>query len=256
MIYREYLVMRKILAWFIAVAVFLQLLGIVLPLFGIGSAPKSVQKVEYNDLVATAGMFVGILAWIAGVALGNASRQPARVLWVLPADRWKLALQVIAVDFAAMIVAVVAVSLVGMAAVLLPVMKSQLTGTLSGTDIALVLAALFATYGWGAVVGMLGRRMPYCGLLATPALAVWLFLAEQQFRISPIFRAPIIVNPFAVFNTQLAITNWQQHHEALDPVTVSQLWMGTSWEMPVLVAIAVATCGVAIILWQRAQVIS
>jgi hypothetical protein len=248
MMYREYLVMRKALLWFLAIVVLLQLIGFTSP-------PKTVQKVDYNDLVANAAMFAAIFAWIFGVALGNASRQPARVLWVLPAERWKLALQVIAVDFAAAIVALVAVSLLGFAAVLLPFMKTQLVGTLSGTDIVFSLVGIFATYGWGALVGMLGRRMPYCGILATPALALWLYIAEQQFAISRIFRAPILANPFAVFNTRLAIMNAQQHHAPLDPVSMSQLWMGTSWETPVLAAIAVATCGLAVILWQRAQVI-
>lgn len=248
MIYREYLVMRKAIAWSVGIVVAIQLVALLFP-------PKNVEKVDYDSIIMNAGIFAALFAWVFGVALGNGSRQPARVLWVLPAERWKLALQLIAVDFAAMIAAIACIFGVGLLASLIPISKTELVGTVSAANIALVLTGVFATYGWGALVGMLGRRMPYAGLLATPALALWLTVAEQNFRISPLFRAPILANPFAVFNTTLAITGWQQHHNALDVVTVSLQWLGTAWEWPVLAAISIATCGLAVILWQRAQVI-
>lgn len=248
MMYREFLVMRKALAWYAGIVVLIQVIGLMFP-------PNGVQKVDYDDIAVTAGVFAGAFAWIFAVALGNGSRAAARVLWVLPAERWKVAMQVIAVDFAAIIVAFLWFCACDFLTLQVPSEKAQLVGVVRAADVALVLTGAFATYGWGALVGMLGRRMPYCGIIATPALAIWLTIAEQHFAISPFFRAPILANPFAVINTRTALAAWQQHHWAIDVVTKSLLWLGTRWETPVLCAITIATCGVAILLWQRAQVI-
>lgn len=248
MIYREYLVMRKALAWYAGVVLLIQLIGLLFP-------SKSVHKVDYSDIALTAGVFAAFFAWIFAVALGNGSRGPARVLWVLPAERWKSALQVIAVDLAGITVALAWFGLCDFAMLLIPSEKAQLTGALPFAQIALVAGGAFAVYGWGALVGVLGRRMPYCGIIATPALAIWLTVAEQHFAISPIFRAPILVNPFAVINTTIARNGWQQHHYPIDVVSSSLQWLGGTWQAPMLFATAAATCGLAALFWQRAQII-
>lgn len=248
MMYREYLVMRKALAWYAGIVVLIQLICLMFP-------PKGIQNVADADVVVTAGVFTAFFAWIFAVALGNGSRQAARVLWVLPAERWKTALQVIAVDFAGIVLAFAWFCVADVLALHVPSEKAQLIGGAPFIEVALVLTGLFAVYGWGALIGMLGRRVAYCAIFATPALAIWLMIAEQNFPISPIFRAPILANPFAVVNVRTALLGWQQHHWAIDVVTKSLLWLGTGWEPPVLLAIAAATCGLAVVLWQRAQVI-
>jgi len=250
MIYREYLVMRKGLAWYA---------GAVLVLAVISLVPFRVGGVSLDgaDIAFTSGVFAGLFAWIFGVALGNGSREAARVLWVLPTERWKLALQVIAVDLAGTTVAFAfeyAITLVVVALISLH-FRTEIHGV-RGADIMLALALTYATYGWGALVGMCGRRIAYSGLVAAPALAIWLTVAESPSRIGAILRVPIVANPFAVFNTTIAIRSWEQQRYAIDRVSSSMHWLGTTWEMPVLFAIAAATCTLTVVLWQRAQVIS
>jgi hypothetical protein len=248
MIYREYLVMRKALAWYAALVLVLQVVDLAFP-------PKAAHDVPYADVAMTAGVFAALFAWIFAVALGNGSRAAARVLWVLPTERWKAALQLIAVDFAGIVLAFVWFFVTDAAMLLIPGEKAHLVGSAPLAEIALSLAGIFAIYGWGALVGMLGRRMAYCGIIATPALAIWLTVAEHHFAISPVFRATSLANPFAVINARIALVSWQQDHYPIDLVTKSLLWLGTSWETPVLCAIGAATCGLAIFLWQRARVI-
>lgn len=249
MIYREYLVMRKALGWY---AVIVLVLGVIMSLM---SQHKGVTKIYLGDVAIAAGVFAAAFAWIFGVALGNGSRRAARMLWVLPAERWKLALQVIGVDFIGIAVAFTFLYLIDLTPLGTPGAKVQIVGTLSANDISLALGLAFATYGWSALVGMIGRRMPYCGIIATPALVIWLTMAESHGAISPIFRVPIIANPLAVFNRAIAVHANQTKHYALDSVTIALQWLGSGWEAPVLFAIAAATCGLAIILWQRAEVI-
>jgi hypothetical protein len=251
MIYREYLVMRKALAWYGGIVLVLMLSNFIW--HGTGDV-----RVSYGTVAAQSGSFAAIFAWIFGVALGNGSREAARVLWVLPASRLKLALQLIAVDLAGITVAFAC----EYAATLLLFLfaglrvRAELQGTFDAGYILLSLALAFAVYGWSAVVGMLGRRMPYCGIIAAPALAIWLTIAQSPATIGAILRAPIVANPIAVFNTSIALYAWHHQHAALDAVSTSLLWLGTTWETPVLAAIAVATCGLAVVLWQRAEAIT
>jgi hypothetical protein len=239
MIYREYLVMRKAVGWFAAL---LAAALILLALWHKGA------KGDYAGICITSGGLAAVFASIFGVALGNASREAARVLWVLPAARWKLALQVVAVDLVATTVAFF-LAFAGQA------LSMEMRGTVSSAAIVMALAMAYATYGWSALVGVVGRRVAYCGIIALPALIVWMLLAQKQLPIGTVVRAAILANPFAVFNTAVAVGNWERHGFSLDPVSSSLQWLGTAWETPVLIAIAIVTCGLAVALWQRAQAI-
>lgn len=249
MIYREYLVMRKALAWYASIVVVLAVITALMP-------PKGVTKLYYGDVAITAGAFAAAFGWIFGVALGNGSRQAARILWVLPAERWKIALQLIAVDLIGTTIAFAFAYLVELAPLATSGAKVQFLGTVSPADIFLTLGLAYATYGWSTIIGMVGRRVAYFGIIAAPALAIWLTVAESSAPIAQILRAPIVANPFAVFNMRLAMNASAQFHSAFDRVTVSLQWLGTSWETPALFAIAAATCALAVVLWQRAQLIS
>lgn len=254
MIHREYLVMRKALAWYACIAFALMLLDFT----GIHVAASDGGIFDYATVVMTAGVFAAAFAWIFGVGLGNGSREAARVLWLLPQPRWKVALQLIAVDLVAVTVAYAiecAVMLVffGFASLRSGV---QIHGAAGIREILLTLALVYAMYGWSALVGMIGRRVPYCGLLAAPALAAWLTIAQSHTRIGNILRAPIVANPIAVFNTALAFAARQQYHNSVDGVSLSLQWLAPGWEAPVLFGIAIATCGLAVMLWQRAETIA
>ena len=148
MIYREYLVIRKALAWFA---------GIVLAFMLVVPAAWEGNSLEYAVIANGSAWIAAIFASIFGVALGNGSREAARVLWVLPVPRWQLALQVIAVDLAGTTAAFACVY-----AFILIVAGLRfhvgLHGTFSATDIAMALAMVYATYRWSALVGMLGAH--------------------------------------------------------------------------------------------------
>lgn len=251
MIYREYLVMRKALAWYAVVALAIMLSNLIM-------LHATDAAVDYGSITGQSGAFAAIFAWITGVALGNGSREVARVLWVLPAERWKGALQLIAVDLAAATVAFAfeyALMLLFSALAGLR-FGTHASGTPNAVPIALGLTLAYATYGWSALLGMLGRRVPYFAFIAAPALILWMTFAEAAGPIGAALRGAIVANPIAVFNTALAVSAWQHDHAALDSASSSLQWLGTTWETPVLLAIAVATCGLAVLRWQRAQAIS
>jgi hypothetical protein len=251
MIYREYLVMRKALAWYAGAVLVLMLINFIWP--GAGN-----MRVSYGTMAVQSGSFAAIFAWIFGVALGNGSREAARVLWVLPSARWKMALQVIGVDLAGITLAFACeyaaiLVLLALSGLRFP---AELQGSLDLAYIVVSLALAYAVYGWSALIGMLGRRMPYCGILAAPALAIWMTVAQSPSTIGAILRAPLVTNPIAVFNTTIALYAWHQQHAAIDTVSASLQYLGTSWEAPVLIAIALVTYGLVSALWQRAEVIT
>ena len=236
MIYREYLVMRNALPWFA---------GLVLALMLIVPA-SDVGAISYAGIANGAGWLAVIFASIFGVALGNGSREPARVLWVLPARRWILALQVIGVDLAGTTVAFACVYLFMLTFAALH-FRVTLSGTFNASNIAMALATTYGAYGWSALAGMLGRRIAYGGLFALPALMLWMIFAGSKSPLGAMLRAPIAANPFAVYNAGLTLNG---------AVAFSLQWLYSAWATPMLSAIAIATCGLAVAFWQRAEVIN
>ena len=208
------------------------------------------NAIRYGEIANGAAWLTAIFAAIFGVALGNSSREAARVLWVLPAPRWKLALQVVAVDLVGTTGAFACVYAFYLAVAALR-LRLNVHGTPSAADIAMGLAMVYGTYGWSALIGMLGRRIAYGGIIALPLLMIWMILAQSQNPAATILRAPLVANPFAVYNAGLvAVSN-----AGLDAWPSLQ-WVGATWATPILVAIAVATCGLAVALWRRAEVIN
>ena len=250
MIYREYLRIRRTFAWFVPA-----LLGIVL----IGLISNTIQikpsEFDFTGIDVDSSWIAAIFATICGVTLGNNSREPARVLWVLPSTRRKLALQIISVDLAATTVVFACVYVSELLCRILADPHVTL-GTIRVQSIVASLAMISAAYGWSAVAGMLGRRMAYFGIIALPALLFWMILAQSNNSIGAILRAPIVANPFAVFNANLSLNASAHHRFTLDATAMWLQWLSTIWGTPVLLAIAVTTCGLAVILWQRAHVIS
>jgi hypothetical protein len=252
MIYREYLVMRKALLWFLGIFAALLLIG-----FIAGSVHTGPRDQNLSALVVASGWLAAIFASIFGVALGNGSREAARVLWVLPVARWKVALQTVAVDLAGSTVAFACVFAMILAFLTFKGMplKVETLQTAHPADVAMALAMAYATYGWSALIGILGRRMAYAGVVALPALLIWMIMAQLHSSTFALLRVPAVLNPFAVDVAGLELASYAHHHFDLDPIATSLQWLGTTWTIPVLGAILLATCALAVTLWQRAEAI-
>jgi hypothetical protein len=247
--------MRKALAWFLGVLLALAvLLGLL--------ARHSQSAGDVTNFISVALGPVVIFASIFGVALGNASREPARVMWVLPLERWRAAVSIIAVDAVALIVAYAGMIAIVFACLWLQTLvggQINITWQLDWRFVLESLCFVYAVYGWCALVGMIGRRVAYFGIASSAILTLWGAFAESSGSLGWLLRSIIVANPFSVFNSgnQLrAFAKGVRHWGTHDPVTQSLIWMGSTWEIPMLIAIALATCAIAVWLWQRSEVLS
>jgi hypothetical protein len=255
MTYREFLVMRKALLWFIGCTTGLMLLMVIVQFSQYRGGNLST---DLNELHVPVAWVVTIFAAIFGVALGNASREPARVFWVLPSERWKLALQIVAVDAAGIVVAYAGVLAAAVAFFLLAGLfePANLRGSIDWAGVARSLVFVYAVYGWSALVGILGRRVAYCGLASLPFLLLWTMFSNVRGAFGELVRLPILVNPFSVYAMGFTLS-----HPATDldkPMAHSLLRLAVAggWETPILLATALLTCAIAVVLWQRAEVLS
>lgn len=258
MIYREFLVMRKAVSWFVGITTAAMLIMVVVQL---SQSRGGTLYTDLNELQIPVAWVVTVFAAIFGVALGNASRGPARVLWVLPVERWKQALQVFAVDAIGIIVAYAGVFAGSILFFFIMGLFEQvrIRGSIDWAGVGQSLLFVYAVYGWSAMVGTVGRRVAYCGLASLPLLLFWLMFAGAGGVFGRLLRAPIAANPYAVYQISLEIhhaRNLVAIQSNPDRLLQSLFWMGSSWEVPILVMIGLLTCGIAMLLWQRAEAIN
>ncbi len=258
MIYREFLVMRKAVLWFVGITIAAMLIMVIVQL---AQSHGGTLSTDLDELQVPVAWVVTVFAAIFGVALGNASRGPARVLWVLPVERWKQALQMFAVDALGIIAAYAGVFAGSILFFLImglfePV---RIRGSIDWAGVGQSLLFVYAVYGWSVMVGTIGRRVAYCGLASLPLLLFWLMFAQAGGTFGRLLRAPIAANPYAVYQVSLSLEHarifvgLQSNHDVLSQ---SLFWMGTTWEVPLLVMTALLTCGIAMLLWQRAEAIN
>jgi hypothetical protein len=250
MIYRELLVMRKALTWYFIV-VFALCVWAVFWLWSYAT-PGSHSSIDVGFITGPIAWSVSVFPAIFGVALGNGSREASRVLWTLPVARWVFALRTIAVDLGAIVVAfagtfVLALLVFAAQGLRQPV---ELRASIDWASVATAIAFLFALYGWAALTGMLGRRVPYLGIAAYPFLLVWWIFSNARGPIGDLLRTPLILNPAAVFAT---VGYRRPDLGALGNAVVS---LGPAWQFSTLAAIFVLTCAASVYLWQRAEVVS
>ena len=250
--------MRRAVLWFVGVTTAAMLIMVIVQ---VSQSRSGTLSTDLDELQVPVGWVVTVFAAIFGVALGNASRGPARVLWVLPVERWKLAVQTFAVD-AVGIVAAYAGVFVGsilfflIMGLFVPV---QVRGSIDWGGVGQSLLFVYAVYGWSAMVGTIGRRVAYCGLASLPLLLFWLMFAGAGGIFGRLLRAPIAANPYAVYQISLELRHARTFvgiQSNPDRLLQSLFWIGSSWEAPVLVMIGLLTCGIAMLLWQRAEAIN
>ena len=251
MIYREWLVMRK------AVLIFLGIVG-ALTLLVCWAAAANSQKYQtsFNSMFATGAWFTALFSSIFGVALGNASREGARVFWALPKARWQSALEVVLVDIAGIAVVYAGVVLLSTAINAAVVSLYPKTSMQWNFDARLLLAGLllpFGVYAWSALAGMIGRRVPYLGVAVYPVLMLWFALANMRGIVGQVIRFPIVINPVLVYEMQSLPTN---HAKDFGTTINGLLWMTPQTGLAVMAAITIVGCAAAIALWQRSEVLA
>lgn len=250
MIYREYLVMRKAVLVFLAITFALSLFA-----YGLSSSQGHPgTNASINDLFVIVGFTVAAtFASIFGVALGNGSREPARVLWTFPESRLRSALAVIAVDFAGIIVALFGALFCFIVVVylfaLLGLADVHIRWLLEPWTVMREVTYCFAVYGWSAMISMLLRRVPYAGIAAFPICLIWSLVAQTNSSVGALARVTSIANP-------LVIVTWYRRASAEDLLSNYFSWLTVQDATMILVAITLCTCAVAVVLWQRAEAIS
>lgn len=257
MIYREWLVMRKALLWFFGIVLALAILSFIAT---ISQAHPSHQSSDTDIMAVPVAWAVGIFAAIFGVALGNASREGARVFWTMPVSRFRAAAEVAAVDLAAITIAFIGTFILGWLWFLaMPlVMPYTVHVGIDWPVTAIGLAFLYAVYGWSALVGVLGRKMAYAGILALPLLLLWTAFAGLGGWAGQMLRGPIAANPIALFTTgfQIIEARAKNFHGDLGPVANSLQWVTPENMLAILLAVAAISCTAAIIVWSRAEVLA
>lgn len=230
MIYRQFLVMRNALTryfWILVAATVFMLVSIAL-----GQTEVCRTMTTLGSWLIGSSWAAVIFAAIFGVGLGNASRDGARVFWVLPEGRLRSALGLVGVDLAGVILAL-AVGFVGSVIVFevgFAVQHSPcvVVNNLSVREIALGVGFPIAVYGWSALAGMILRRVAYMGVVFLPIGLLWFGFSHAHNGFGAFLRSIAFANPFNMIVVDGA---WQ-------------LW-----------AIAVATLALAIAIWQRAEVV-
>lgn len=231
MIYRELLVMRNALvryAWILVAGVAFMLVSIALRQTEICGTTT-----ELGGWLQGSSWAAMIFAAIFGVGLGNASRDGARVFWVLPEGRLRSALGLVGVDLVAVIVAL-ALGFVGSTIVFeagFAIQHSQcvVVNNLNAPRLFLAIGFPVAVYGWSTLTGMLLRRVAYMGVVFLPLGLLWLGFSQTHGGFGAFLRSIAFANPFIMVQN----------------AGVWQLW-----------GIVIATLAVALALWQRAEVVN
>jgi hypothetical protein len=245
MIYREWLVMRK------AIPVYL---AIVLALFVVLTI-TSRASTTFVQCMNAGAWFGALFASIFGVALGNSSREGARVYWVLPTSRWQSALGIVAVDLLGTLTVTMAFSLaVGGIYSVAASMPGNSMKWIFDWNAALLMASLpVAVYAWAALIGMIGRRLAYIGIATMPVLVLWFAFAQAPGAIGKALSTPIPINPFAVY---LMATSAGRHAGDHSALTAALAWVTPQTGLIALVIIMIVGCASAIAMWSKTEVLA
>lgn len=231
MIYRQMLVMRKALLWYVG----LLAAGMTFMLSSVAMGTTQVcgTSTNFAGWAMTCGYTVMLFAAIYGAGLGNASREGARVFWVLPQGRFRTALGLLGVDIAGVIVAF-GIAFLGTAlffSIAIPMEHSdcQVISNLTLPKLALAVGFPLAVYGWSTLTGMLLRRVAYMGIVFLPVGLLWYSFSTMHNGFGALLRSIAFLNPFNMFPAN----------------GVWQIW-----------AILFGTLALALAVWQRAEVVA
>jgi hypothetical protein len=230
-IYRQLLVMRKALLWYAGIIVAIAAIFIVNIVMR--ETLMCGQNSSLSGLLLVSSATAVIFPAIYGVGLGNASREGARVFWVLPQGRLRSALALICADclgsIAALAITFVATVVIMYVGIAIQHTDCVVAKDLNAENVAVALGFPLSVYGWTALTGMLLRRVAYMGIVFLPVGLLWFSFSHVKNEFGALLRSIAFANPFNML--------W--------PMAPLQLW-----------GIAIVTLAVAIALWQRAEVVA
>lgn len=245
MIYREWLVMRKAILVYLAIAVGLEIL---VSLMGH-------VKTNFVQCMTGGAWFGALFASVFGVALGNSSREGARVFWVLPKARWQSALGIVAVDLIATMFVTTAIPL------LIGAVDSAIAGlpgnamqwNWDGNAAILAFGLPIGVYGWAALVGMIGRRLPYVGIAVMPVLLLWFIFATSPGTVGQLLAKVVAANPFALY---IVAQSGKASAHDFKNFADTLAWLTPESGLIAMVLIALTGCVAAITMWSKTEVLA
>lgn len=245
MIYREWLVMRK------AIPVYL---GIVIALVILVTLAGHV-KTNFVQCLTGGAWFGALFASIFGVALGNSSREGARAFWVLPKARWQSAFGIVAVDLIATVFVTAAVPLLNGAvdSAFAGFPGNSMQWNWDGNAALLAFGLPIATYGWAALIGMIGRRLPYVGIAVMPVLLLWFIFSTSPGTFGRLLSKPIAINPFALYIIEQSGKNSAHDFKNFAD---NLGWLTPETALIAMALIAIAGCVAAITMWSKSEVLA
>lgn len=250
MIYREFLVMRKAALWFSGI------FSAIFVISEVGTHAAPIATISLESLAVDLAWAIAMFASIFGVALGNGSREPARILWTLPIARWRGALQIVVMDVAGIcstfVLCAVAFVVLSIALAATASVHSIVRYDLHPAALVAMLGFLLAIYGLSALLGMVARRVPYLGVVAYPVCLLWQIFAQSRSPLGQLLAKFLPANPASVFVATMTADSGGKVAGVLGSLS----WIGGVRGTEMLFAIALITCALAIILWQRAQVLA
>jgi hypothetical protein len=248
MIYRQFLAMRKGLLWFLVIVAGVAAIGVATQV----SQGHGHPQISLREVVMSSAWPCSMFAAVFGIGLANASRGPARIIWTLPAARWQLALQLLAIDAIGIAIALVVTCCVFYASFISMSGASGVHGSLDWGTPFVALSFLFAVYGWSAIIGVLLRRVAFRAV-SFPLLLLWALFGQMGGVFGAILRAPIALNPFAILMNVSGTIELRAAGGNL--IGQSLAWMAGGWEIPMLLGTGLVLCAATVVLWQRAEVL-
>lgn len=255
MMYRQLLVVRKALVVLFAVTLALSLLMAFANL-SLHGADRFYSPLGFALLVLVAWS-LAVFATIYGAAFAGTSREPACVLWLLPAPRWRLAAQAMAVDVVALVAAyalLVAVIYVPEIPVIGLRQVASMLAQVTWQQIVFALAFPLAIYGYSALLGVLLRRVAFAGLAVVPIGIVLALFARDP--AGGLLRALAPLDPIAVFTQSAKVPGLKLHVDgfASDRLAQSLHWLTPDIGIALLFLLGILSCAAAVGVWSRAQI--
>lgn len=245
MFYRQLLVGRNLLLWYVAA------------FFALATAVDTANLLQhtkhealgtFDAMLSAQAWAVGLIATVYGAVFGSALRQNARVWWVLPKSRLSIAGIVVFTDLAYLFLTLIAGSTVFIATLVPMAGADAIAHAFSAVTVhgvLLPLGFIAAAYAFAAVFGLLVRAFPWASIATIPLLTLLNFVAKIGGGVGWLMDHMRLVNPEALY---VAAYN-PAYGGVLSSVTTSEF-------IALLWLCAAGGLAIALTIWQRSDVVA